>query len=87
MPALSVVEGFLTGMVLLILPLSRLPQGGEAFALQIDLRFGKLTNPSTRLAPFPFGKGGGIGPLIPSHTPIPRPKRSKVSTNLLFLSD
>ena len=47
---------------LLILPLSRLPQGGEANAPQTKVNLPqKITTTITRPAPFPFGKGGGLG--------------------------
>ena len=57
-------------------PLSRLPQGGEAKALPkqiIDLEIQHHHQPTS---PFPFGKGGGIGP---THTPINRHNRGEVS--------
>ena len=43
-------------------PLSRLPQGGEAKIPTNQALTWKIVTAINQPAPFPFGKGGGIGP-------------------------
>ena len=46
-------------------PLSRLPLGGDAQASSNKTLTWKINKAINRPAPFPFGKGGGIGPNTP----------------------
>ncbi len=45
-------------------PLSRLPRGGDAQASSNKTLTWKINKAINRPAPFPFGKGGGIGQAV-----------------------
>jgi len=64
-------------------PLSRLPKGGSQNPpqTQVALQW-KVTTNINRQAPFPLGKGGGIGPQ--TDTPINRHNRGEVRFNLFI---
>ncbi len=55
------------------------PLKGRSYLLLKQDYFWKTVKAINRLAPFPFGKGGGIGP---THTPINRHSRGEVPYGL-----